>query len=55
MMSLDFWAEYYSHRPNDGTEEFETDDFEADVAAMLAEDDDWEEIPAATPEVTPNG
>lgn len=43
-MSLDFWADYYARRPND-VEEFETDGFEADVEAMLAEDDDWEDVP----------
>lgn len=43
-MALDFWADHYSRRPNDGTEDFETDDFESDVAAMLAEDDDWIDV-----------
>jgi hypothetical protein len=39
-MALDFWTDYYYRRPKDASvQEYESDDFEADVAAMLAEDE----------------
>jgi hypothetical protein len=48
-MALDFWADHYSRHPHDETSEFENDEFEADVAAMLAEDV-WDDVPpGATP------
>lgn len=43
-MEQDFWAEYYSRRPQDGVNAFESDDFEADVAKMLGEEDEWEDV-----------
>ncbi|MCK7579793.1 MAG: hypothetical protein MZV65_31630 [Chromatiales bacterium] len=43
-VALDFWADYYARRPHDTGEEFENAEFEADVAAMLAEDDEWEDV-----------
>lgn len=44
VMEQDFWAEYYSRRPQDGVNAFESDDFEADVAKMLGEEDEWEDV-----------
>ncbi len=41
-MERDFWAEYFSRRPTDQT--FDNDDFEADVAKMLGEEDEWEDV-----------
>lgn len=46
-MLLDFWADHYARHPNDTTEEFESATFEADVAAMMGEDE-WEEVPWQT-------
>jgi len=44
-MSRDFWSEYFSRKPNDGISSFESDDFEKDVARMMGEDEDWEDVP----------
>lgn len=47
-MQLDFWAYYYSQRPNDGADEYDNPDFEADVAAILgvpSQDEEWVDVP----------
>lgn len=42
-MELDFWAEYYSRRPTEYA--FDNDNFEADVAKMMNDDEAWEDVP----------
>ena len=43
-MLADYWAHHYYENPNAGQEEFEDPDYEAEVAAMMGNDDDWEEL-----------
>ena len=41
-MERDFWAEYYSRRPTDNASD--NDDFEADVAKMFGEEEEWDDV-----------
>lgn len=46
---IDYWAHAHRDDPNLRNEEaFETEDFEAELAAMAAsvKEDDWEDVPA---------
>lgn len=44
-MLTDFWADYYFHNQDKGVEEFESDGFDEEVAAMMNDDSAWEDVP----------